>query len=252
MPLPGETDDIPLRVLAEDLLGADEQFGIALQSDVRYRIVVENADGDIRDLGPHFAVSEGTVVIEIGAVEFNLPDGSTFSVDARAETVGNNTERVTFSYVDPEQLTEEVSVKIFNASNESEVILDQTKTAPPGGFGNLTISDTITGNATGARLVVEYSVVREENHSGTITVSAEASQLGIPLSGGLQQIIGVGMIIVVAGLFSARNATVGAIVVPGLAGALFLVGVLSGVVSGAAIALAFTVGVAYNFATGGS
>jgi len=251
MPLPGETDDVPLRILGEDLLGADEQFGIALESDVRYRIVVENDDGDVRDLGPHFAVSEGRVTIEIGEVRFNVPNGDTFSADATAEQTGNNSERVVFSYIDPEHLTSQVSVTIYNESNESQVIHNQTHAPTSGTYGNLTITETVTGNATGSDWVVEYSAERNETQSGTITVTAAPDQLDIPIDQGIQQLLGVGLIIVVSGLFSARNAAVGAIVIPALAGTLWLVGVLSGVVSGAAIGLAFAVGVSYQLATGG-
>jgi hypothetical protein len=157
---------------------------------------------------------------------------------------------VQFRYDDPAELTKSVAVRIYNRSNESQVLVDQTFTPTNGTFGNLTVTELVVGEANAsADWTVEYSAVRNRTIEGEITVSARNDTLGIPLSSGLQQIIGVGMIIIVGGLFSRRNAAVGAIVVPALAGTLFLVGALSGIVTGAAVAFALTLGVAYNFAT---
>jgi protocatechuate 3,4-dioxygenase beta subunit len=255
MPLPGETDDIPLRVLGADLLGANERFGIALETDVRYRITVKNDDGDVRDLGPHFAVSEGLVRIDIGEIEFNRRDEGTFSADAAVEDLSSGdgaSELVTFNYKDAENLTSKVRVKIYNQTNESQVIHNQVHLPNGGAFGNLTVSELVNGSLVGSRWVVEYEITRRnETQSGVITVTSQPSQLRIPLSGQWQSILGIGMVVIIGGLFSTRNAAVGAIIVPAVAGTLWLIGILSGAVSGAAVALALTLGVAYNFATRG-
>jgi hypothetical protein len=260
MPLPGESDNIPLRVLGSDFLGADSRFGIALESEVRYRIQVRNGEGDVRDLGPHFVSSEGIVIIEIGEIQFEREDETTFSVGASATVQGDNGDglpitEISFSYIDPENLTTRVDVRIFNRSNESEVLLDQTFTPQTGNFGNLTIRELVLGERNAStEWSIEYTAFRNDSAApinGEITVSGRNKSLNIPMSQGLQQILGVGMIFVVGGLFSRRNAAVGAIVVPALAGTLFLVGFLNGVVTGAAVAFALTIGVAYNFATRG-
>jgi hypothetical protein len=192
-----------------------------------------------------------------GRCEFKREDSTTFSVDASAKIQdgtgsgdGLPITEIEFNYLDPQNLTTAVNVRIYNRSNESQVLLAQTFTSSTGTFGNLTVSELIVGEqAASTDWTIEYSVVRNRTIEGEITVSARSETLGIPLSAGLQQIIGVGMIIIVGGLFSRRNAAVGAIVVPALAGTLFLVGALSGVVTGAAVAFAFTIGIAYNFAT---
>jgi hypothetical protein len=101
---------------------------------------------------------------------------------------------------------------------------------------------------------VEYTAFRNDSAApvnGESTVSGRNKNLNIPMSQGLQQLLGVGLLFIVGGLFSRRNAAVGAVVVPALAGALFLVGFLNGIVTGAAVAFALTIGVAYNFATRG-
>jgi len=253
-PLPGETDNIPLRVIGEDLLGADGRFGIALESDVRYRIQIENSEGDVRDLGPHFAVSEGPVRIEIGEVSFDRPDGETFQADASLTDVegDSDAEKLSFEFVDGAQFTDSVSLKIYKRSNESNVLVDKTFGPVTGNaFGEFLFSETLTGNQTGKTWVVEYEAARNGTQDGLFTVSATGGGLGIPLDQGLQQVLGVGMVIVIGGLFSTRNAAVGAIVVPLAAGTLWFLGFLSGATTGAAVALALTLGVAYSFATGG-
>jgi len=168
---------------------------------------------------------------------------------------GQPVTEVTFRYDDPQRLTEQVSVRIYNRANESETILDQTfEPAANGSFGNLTVRKLVLGEGNAsADWTVEYSIVRgNETRAGEITVTGRSESLNIPMSQGLQQVLGVGMVIIVGGLFSRRNAAVGAVIVPLLAGALFLVGALSGVVTGAAVAFALTLGVGYNFATRGS
>jgi hypothetical protein len=164
--LPGEKNDIPLRVLASDILGADSRFGIALETDTRYRIQVENGDGDVRDLGPHFVTSEGVVVVEIGEIQFEREDRTTFSAGASATVTGDNGDglpitEVKFSYSDPANLTTRVDVRIYNRSNESEVIVDQTFT---GTFGNLTVSELLLGEANAStEWTVEYTAFRNDS-----------------------------------------------------------------------------------------
>ncbi len=260
--LPGERDDIPLRVLASDLLGANERFGIALESDVRYRIQVESGDGDVRDLGPHVVTSSGVVAIEIGEIQFERDDRSTFEVGANAKVQdgtgsgdGQPITEITFNYLDPSNATRAVEVRIYNRSNESQELVNKVFTPTSGTFGNLTVRELVVGEqAAETEWTVEYRALRNDTEpvAGEITVTARTEDLDIPLSQGLQQLLGIGMIFIIGGLFSRRNAAVGAVVVPALAGALFLFGFLSGVVTGAAVAFALTVGVGYNFATRGA
>jgi len=66
------------------------------------------------------------------------------------------------------------------------------------------------------------------------------------LDDGYKTIFGVGFIIVLTGIFSVANAKIGAIIVPAVAGLLFITGILSGAVTGLSIAVAFSIGIAYN------
>jgi len=252
MPKPGETGSIPLRVLSEDFLGGSDQLSVALEPDVRYRLQVENGEGDLRDLGPHFAVTEGPISIEIGRVEFNRPDGETFRVDASLTERTNTTETLRFAFVDAGRFTDSVALEIYERSNESNVLVDQTFEPETGDqFGAFLFSEVLSGNQTDKTWVVEYSAARNQTQDGLFTVSATGGNLGIPIDQGIQQILGVGMVIVLAGLFSTRNAAIGAIVVPLAAGTLWFLGFLTGATTGASIALGLALGVAYNFATGG-
>jgi len=157
---------------------------------------------------------------------------------------------VRFRYVDAANLTSRVDLKIYERGNESNVIHNQTHTPQSGNFGNLTVTKITTQNDT--RWRVEYEIQRNgSTQSGVRDVSAQPVSTSLPLDDGLQTILGVGLLLVIGGLFSARNAAVGAIIVPSAAGVMHLVGMFSGVVAGAAGALALAVGVAYNLAIGG-
>jgi len=66
------------------------------------------------------------------------------------------------------------------------------------------------------------------------------------LDSGWAQIFGVGLLVVIGGIFSAANARIGALVLPGVALFLFVIGVLDGVVTVGAIGIAFAVAVGIN------
>jgi len=88
----------------------------------------------------------------------------------------------------------------------------------------------------------------------TATVSPGASSFPIPgldsLDGGWAQIFGVGFMIVMAGIFSRANARIGAIILPGIALMLYMIGVLDGVLTIASIGVAFAIAVAINLISG--
>ena len=75
--------------------------------------------------------------------------------------------------------------------------------------------------------------------------------IAIPLSQDWKQIFGIGFLIVVAGIFSVANARIGAVVLPAVAGLLYVTGILNGAISLLAIGMALTVGVLVNLAFGG-
>jgi hypothetical protein len=55
---------------------------------------------------------------------------------------------------------------------------------------------------------------------------------------------------VLGGVFSVRNARIGAIIIPGVALVLYMTGFLSGVLTVTSIAFAFVLAIAYNIVTG--
>jgi len=250
--LPGEEDNIPFRVLSQDKLGPDRTFSTSLEADQRYRIQVRNGDGDIRDIGPYFVSSGGVIEINIGNVQFERSNGSTVRVSTSATDLGND-DLVRFSLRDPVNRTSYAQVKIYNVSNRSHVIHNKAHTAAVGNLSNLTVTKTITAAADqGTRWAIEYSYIRNgETQTGFATVSTESGNLPVPLDPGLQQMVSMGLLFVVGGLFSARNAAVGAIIVPAVGGLLYMMGIMSGAATGLGIALALTVGVLYNLSTRG-
>jgi len=196
-------------------------------------------------------------VLEVGEVTFEREDGGSFRVGADAAVIdpggdGQPVTVVSFSYRDPERFTDRVHLRIYNTANKSQVIHDQTHQPVNDTFGNLTVREMITGeeNAS-ARWTVEYTIVRNDTRTGETTVTGRAAQLNLPMSQGLQNILGIGLLIIIGGLFSSRNAAVGAVIVALTGGALFLIGALSGIITGAAVAFALTLAVGYNLATRG-
>jgi hypothetical protein len=99
---------------------------------------------------------------------------------------------------------------------------------------------------------VRYSYNRDgELVESTVGAGVSEFPLFASLDDGWSQIFGVGFLLVFAGIFSRANARIGALVIPGVALFLFIIGMLDGVVTVATVAFAFAVAVGVNILDSG-
>lgn len=199
--------------IAGDDLGSDQAVQWDLAEGDRYRIIVENADGDRRILGSYTAKQTGTVELDIGQVVED-PEGPDQIAAEATWANESGTVTVKFEYNDSSQNTDRLWVHIFERGNESnELLANQSFSGP---LGAQSITETVPADQEDNEWVVKFVAERDgENAKGQYVVGPTRTILGsIPPY--VKTIIAIGSIIVVAGLFSQLNGGVGGLVVAGM------------------------------------
>ncbi|MDR9382195.1 MAG: hypothetical protein RI560_11090, partial [Natronomonas sp.] len=110
------------RVISGDRVGADGQFPTILIDSERYRLRVENTDGEQRVLGSYTVQGAEVAPIPIGEVEFSadVSEGAAMQASIREAADGaahNHEARIV--YVDPEGKTDEITISIENETGAS-------------------------------------------------------------------------------------------------------------------------------------
>lgn len=195
-----------------------------LQQGERYRLIVMNADDDMRVLGTYTADVSETVPLTVGAVSANPEDPETqflYNV-TRVQSGGSAFARV--EYNDTASLTDSVTVEIHEQGNRSnKLVNNQTFSGPIGSFA---LSEPIPSELNNSTLVARLTVNRDGN-TQTIRIPFGPRQ---PILNGLapwmRALISIGTLFVVAGLFSRLNSPVGGLVVAGLGGIFFFINFL--------------------------
>jgi hypothetical protein len=237
-------------VVAGDVIGTQLEFSTTLEQDVRYRVTVENDVGDSRQLGSFTLQQDRVIRLVISGIDVGVPIPENEPVFETSQSVDDNTgdKDLTFTYIDAAQETSEVTVEVVEAGNESNVLATGSNT---GDIGTYQFSETLTGDDAELTVLAKITYIRNgQTFTDTVPFGANEFPVNIPLSQEWKNIFSVGFLLVMAGIFSVANARVGAIVLPGIAGVLYLTGFMTGVTTILGIALAFTVGVAVNLVQG--
>ena len=238
-------------IVAGDVIGSQLSFETELQQDVRYRVRVQNDAGETRELGAFTARVDQVVDLTISGIDVGFDDSDDGTQVQTSQVVADNGDKtIQFALLDTSNSTTNVQVDIVEAGNESNVYDSGGTDGPVGSYQFTTV---VTGDDAEKEWLVRYSYDRD-GETVTATVSPGASSFPIPgldsLDGGWAQIFGVGFMIVMAGIFSRANARIGAIILPGIALFLYMIGILDGVVTVAAIGVAFAIAVAVNIISG--
>lgn len=234
-------------------LGETREFETELERGVRYRIVVSNRDGQQRQLGSVVPSRDRVFNLEITTLNFNFDkSGSTATVQTNQTVSGegaNKTKTLEFTFNDSANETTALSGTIHERGNASNVLTTFSPQAGDFPLGQFRFSTTASGAAANSTYVVNYSYERlGQQQQAVEPFVGQQFDVDFPLESGWQSIFGVGLLIVLAGVFSLGNARIGALIIPGVALLLFQIGFLSGTVSLLGIGMAFSVAVAYNLA----
>jgi hypothetical protein len=248
------TDSAPneerYQVVAGDIVGSQLEFDTTLERDVRYRITVANDRGDERQLGSFLIKSDRVIDLVVSGINVGYDqDDEGLQIDTAQsvnETSGDKTVRAVLQ--DPTNSTTDVRIEVVPFNDQANVI-DSAETAGP--IGEFSYQTTITGEAADERLVAKISYSEDGELIETVLpFGSDTSDVLAALDPDWRSIFGVGFLLVLGGVFSVANARVGAIMIPGVAMALNLTGILTNVVTATSIGLAFAVAVGINIVRG--
>jgi len=221
------TNETRYQVISGDRIGADGEFPTILVDSERYRLRVENEAGEQRVLGSYVVQGATTSPIPIGSVEFSADtdEGAALQTSLRDAPEGASYDHeVRLVYVDPEGTTDEIAVSITNST---------------GGTIRPTTNETINGTAAYVETYPITQPFNPEEDTATVTVQAQQGfetetfeqrlgdippiDLG-PLPPQLVELTALASILAVLGLLAIINPAMAALVTPGYAGLLVLVG----------------------------
>lgn len=239
------SDETAYRTVASEEVGVDG-YTETLEQNQRYRIIVENEDGDRRVLGKFSATESRDVILTVEEVEFNLGADEdavswNFSHSVTDEGEPSESQVVTFGFEDEAERTTNLEVVIFERGNPSNELHNETY---PGPLGTIVISEPVDTEDFNAEWEVEFTAERNPTlHGGTVV--GPRGVLDIPLNDTWQQVIAIGMILVVAGLGSQINAPAVGVATSGVAGIMWYIGFLPTAVTGGVIAFGFFIPALY-------
>jgi hypothetical protein len=204
--------------VAGDDVGADGTFITDLQEDIRYRIIVRNDDGDVRQLGAYTPKVAGQVPLEIGEITAQQTNVSDIAWSANiSESGGSDT--FEFRYNDTRDATDRLYLKAYERGNESNVLVANQSFSGP--LGSVAVSEPVPAGENDTEWVVEVRGRRSGSEDFVADEPLSTGTVLLPsLPGWLTALMSIGMIWVVAGLFSQLNGDIGALVVAGM-GAMF-------------------------------
>lgn len=231
------------KTVAAEEVGVDG-YTETIESDQRYRIIVESPDGsDRRVLGKFSATDSQTYTLTVEELIFDLTaDSEAVSWGFNHTEVENGQDQVHFRYQDLEDATTDLDVVIYERGNASNELHNSTYRGP---LGNLSIIEPVPAQYENSEWVVEWNAERD---TGDLDAKRAAGPLGViplPTSDRLVHTIAVGFILIVGGLASKVNSAAVGITVAGTAGLAYYIGFLPTAVAGGMIALAFLVPVLY-------
>ena len=235
----GETD---YEVVVADEIGSGG-YTTRLEQGQRYLIEVENVEtGQTRNLGPYVASESETVTLDVGTLEFSFEDEDVgYRWHAEYVNVSEDETAIDFVFESTDQEIDELQWTITERGGDEEVIADEIELGTT--FVNERYFVDDDDNIT--TYVVEWqATIGDEEIEGSTIVGPDQVPVGIPgVPDEVLHVVTVLLIFLVAGLFSAANVHIGAIVVSLLAGVFWFIGMLPGGVSGILIALALFISV---------
>jgi len=247
------TNETRYQVISGDRIGADGEFPTILVDSERYRLRVENQQGEQRVLGSYTVQGARVSPLPIGQVEFSADtdEGAALQTNLReAPDTASHEYEIRLVYLDPEGTTDEIQVSITNSSGGA-------------------IRPTTTEQINGTEAYVETYPITEQfdPEQDTATVTVEATQgfetqtfeqvlgdvpdvpLG-PIPPQLASLAGFVSILAVLGLLVIVNPALASLVTPGYAGLLVLIGIVD--IPMPAVVLAGLVGVLAAVGTRGA
>jgi len=247
-----QNDTTEFRTVAADDFG-EAGYSTLLERDQRYIVEVTDTEtGEQQDMGPFVATSSREIELQVDDFTFDFTGedagyrwGAQYQNDSAGASIDFDME-INQSVLAAESL----EVTITDGAT-GDVIYSDTTIEPETVSKTATIPTDIEDPET-RQWQVEWvmTTVEGEEFRGSTVVGASQLPLDLPgVSEDVLNVVSVLIILMVAGMFSAANVTVGGIVTSLVAGGLWFAGALPDAVTGILIALALFVSVLTHLRT---
>lgn len=219
-----------------------------LRKGERYRLIVENQDGEQRVLGSHTADVSEEVPLVIDEIVYDVDDEYTGYMWDASMTGDEGDKQIEFSFqdyaLDPSNVTEDLHVRIYQRDDESNVIYDQTQF---GDVESFKLTQPLNATQSNETWVVEWEAERNgEQIDGKRYVGPGQKDLLSGLDQLWKNVVAVGLLLIVGFLFSPANAGIGTVAISVTGGFLWFIGFLPPEVGGPAAVLALLVSMIFR------
>lgn len=213
--------------IAGDFFGSTGSFPVYLSYNERFRLLVENNEGDQRVIGTYTATDEDNPKpIVIKSIIVDPPEDQNYYGTAWIEDEDENDGEKTlrFSYSDNQAQTTDLQLHIYERGNESNVIADLDDADPGDSWA---YSYTLNGSRDelGKEWMVEWSATRNGNEIGGSFPIGKTGGLSLPMDGEWLTRFAFVALIIIAGMSSERIATLGAMGMVGFTGVMMVTGI---------------------------
>lgn len=218
--------DSEWRQVSGDYVGADQQYSDFLVDGDRYRFRLTNDEGETRIVGQYNSLSAELIDLIVGDLswEFEKEKGYNTQITYTDETDEGEPDNgiIRFQFDDEAEKTTAIGVQIYEKENESNVIFEDSVT---GTFGEYSAQQAITGNQTDTEWIVDYNFTRDgETKSFSEPVRPGGGVVDFPIDGNMGSLILMLLLLFFALMFGGAFASIGAVVVCGMAGILWYLG----------------------------
>jgi hypothetical protein len=232
------------RTVVADILG-EGGYTTVLERDQRYLLEVKDTQtGNTRTLGPYVATTSETVTLRISALQFDSVEPD-IGYSWGAEYLNQTDPAVKFSWGSQQNTTvEDLTVTITQKGGNKTVILDETY-LNPGTFTETAVIPSTVQNPNSSTWLVEWqATIDGDTVRGSSVVGPSQLPVKLPgMSEDVMSMISVFVVLMVGGLFSTANVTVGGIITSLVAGGLWFTGALPDSISGLMIAAALFISI---------
>jgi hypothetical protein len=208
-------------------------FPTILEVNQRYRLIVQNDQGDRRVIGSYVAQLDDRATVRIGNVEFRGDGSRAVSANLRAfqeDTDGDNQpENFTrFVYIDNEDRTERIEWNITNLET-GNVVEQGTVT---GEFGRYVVTVEVANSTTNHTWQVQWDAARQQDDGTDKTISGtdfagDVPNVPLPVDPRWLSLIGYVAVVAIGGLVVQVDAVLGALAATGAGSVLTVLGIIS-------------------------
>lgn len=219
VPITNDDNELVYQTVLGDELGAEGGVEATLERGARHRVLVENANGDTRSFGSYRADLDGDLLkISIGEISIAPPGADDYTVQASETTINTIDEtrdaiKVKFanSVGSDDASVAELSFVIHERGNRSNIIAQQTLTGPTA-TSTITIPESENVSAWTVQYSVNWIGTEREQATGQVFVG-DISEVNVPLPPELLEVLAIGGLLLIAGLFGGALSQIGGIVV---------------------------------------